>query len=251
MTTVSPVHQDLKIPLYHQIFMILRDKIQQGDYGEGAALPSELKISQTYDVSRITAKRALNELAAAGLAIRERGRGTHVRQVGVGTQFHGSVQSLAKSLRERPGAKIRVLSFDYFPASAEIATALSIAAGTVIQRALRINERDGDPYSFLTTHVPATIGKSWAASDMTRKPLITLLEEAGHGVVRAEQRVSAVLADSQVAQFLRISAGAPLLKILRTCYDKNDSAVEYLVGLYPPERYQLSLSLTRNGTEWR
>lgn len=247
----SQVHQELKIPLYHQIFMILRDKIHQGEYAEGALLPSEFEISQTYDVSRITAKRALNELAAAGLAIRERGRGTRVKLHGVGTQFHGSVQSLAKSLRERPGAKIRVLSFEYVPASTEIAAILGLEKGAVVQRVERTNDRNGKPHSYLTTYVPAAIGKAWSASDMERKPLITLLEEAGHAVVRGEQTVSAVLADSQVAQLLKVSAGGPLLKILRTTYDRKGRVVEHLVGLYPPDRYQFTMSLTRarNGTD--
>jgi len=245
----SEVRQDLKIPLYHQIFMILRDKIVQGEYVEGATLPSEVELSLAYDVSRITAKRALNELADAGLAVRERGRGTRVKPHTQGTQFHGSVQSLTRSLRERPGAVIHVMSFDYVPASSDVAEALQLPLGSIIQKAQRLNQRKGEPYSFLTTHVPASIGKAWSESDMKQKPLITLLEDSGHGVVRAEQQVTAVLADGQTAQLLNVAVGSPLLKILRVAFSKDDQAVEYLIGLYPPERYQLSISLTRNGTE--
>src|SRR4051812_22501880 len=67
-------------PLYHQIFVRLRDKINQGDFEEGSLLPGEQEISEIFHVSRITAKRALDEIAAAGLAVRQQGKGTLVRR---------------------------------------------------------------------------------------------------------------------------------------------------------------------------
>src|SRR5262245_35798965 len=65
-------------PLYHQIYAQLRDAILSGGFANQRFLPSEQEISHQLGVSRITAKRALDELAAAGLVIREQGRGTRV-----------------------------------------------------------------------------------------------------------------------------------------------------------------------------
>ena len=50
-----PVQQDLKTPLYHQIYMILHEKIQHGEYTDSKLLPSEFEIAREYGVSRITA----------------------------------------------------------------------------------------------------------------------------------------------------------------------------------------------------
>ena len=55
-----------RTPLYHQIYLILRSKILDGEYGPGEYLPGERDIEQLFDVSRITAVRALN---AAGLKV--------------------------------------------------------------------------------------------------------------------------------------------------------------------------------------
>jgi GntR family transcriptional regulator len=68
----------LPTPLYHQIYIILRNKIIEQEFVFGDYLPSEEETAQTFSVSRITSKRALNELADEGLVIRERGRGTRV-----------------------------------------------------------------------------------------------------------------------------------------------------------------------------
>ena len=66
------VDERLPTPLYHQIYLILRDKILSTDYEVDTVLPSEQETARRFGVSRITARRALDELAAAGLVVRER-----------------------------------------------------------------------------------------------------------------------------------------------------------------------------------
>lgn len=75
---VSGVVRQFQSPLYHQIFLILKHRILEGELAAGDGVPGEQELAQIHGVSRITAKRALDELAAAGLVVRERGRGTSV-----------------------------------------------------------------------------------------------------------------------------------------------------------------------------
>ena len=63
-------------PLYHQLYTVLRERIVRGDFAPSQTLPGEQELAKLFDVSRITVKRALNELAASGLVSRHRGRGT-------------------------------------------------------------------------------------------------------------------------------------------------------------------------------
>src|SRR6185437_9369758 len=85
-------------PLYHQIFLLLREQIYGGQYPAGSFLPSEPELAMRYGVSRITAKRTLDELAAAGLAVREQGRGTRVVITPHSTSVRGHVVGLVHSL---------------------------------------------------------------------------------------------------------------------------------------------------------
>ena len=66
------------IPLYHRIYVILRERILNGTYQVGETLPSEAELMDRFGVSRITARRALDELSGEGLVARARGRGTQV-----------------------------------------------------------------------------------------------------------------------------------------------------------------------------
>lgn len=239
------MQEDVRTPLYHQIFLILKNKILDGEYPDGAMLPSEADITAMFGVSRITATRALKELAVAGLVLRGRGRGTRVQYRG-GTRVRGSMQSLVDSLQANGRNRPDLIAFEYTPASPEVASMLALGNGAIVQRAVRTYSREDNPFSHLTTYVPAAIGQSWSAEDLAQTALILLLENAGFQVERAEQNISAILADSQIALELKVSVGSPLLRIVRTTYAPNNVPVEYLVGLYPSDRYQFTMSLTKD-----
>ena len=71
--------QKMATPLYHQLYTILKSMIVDGSLIFGEAIPTEAELAKNFGVSRITAKRAMDELAAEDLVERRRGRGTHVK----------------------------------------------------------------------------------------------------------------------------------------------------------------------------
>ena len=240
------VQERLPTPLYHQIYVILRDKIYDGGYAENARLPSEQELVHMFGVSRITAKRALNELAAAGLAVRERGRGTRVRFTLPAPPIRSSVEGLLENLLMM-GLKteVQLLEFAYVRATGDEARALKCAPGHTVQRAVRVRRLEGEPFSHLTTAVPEDIGRSYSRKDLASKPLLALLERCGVVVSGAEQTITATLADTQVAPLLEVEVGSPLLRISRIVCDQRDRPVEYIIGLYRPDRYQHQMMLSR------
>jgi GntR family transcriptional regulator len=239
-------------PLYHQIYTILRDEIVSGGYRSGAILPSEFELTRQYGVSRVTAKRALNELAAEGLVSRERGRGTVVRFEAPTPPVRGSVEGLLENVLQM-GLKteVRLLDFDYVPATDEMARALGCEPGTTVQRAVRVRLMEGEPFSHLTTHVPEAIGRSYSRADLANRPMLTLLERCGVIVSSARQTLTATLADARIAPLLEVQVGAPLLRITRTVFDQDERAVEHITGLYRPDRYQYQMTLNRIDAEDR
>jgi GntR family transcriptional regulator len=240
------VDSRLPTPLYHQIYLILRDKIRDEVYGNGASLPSELELMRQYGVSRITAKRALDELAADGLVVRARGRGTRVRFDPPAPPIRASVEGLLENLLTMGlQTEVALLEFDYVPAAPDVAAALECPPGTVVQRAVRIRRIKGEPFSHLTTYVPESIGRSYSRHDLASKPLLALLERMGVEVSRAEQTISAKLADAQVARLLGVEVGSALLRISRVVRDQSGRPVEFITGLYRPDRYQYTMQLSR------
>lgn len=244
------IDEKMRTPLYHQVYLVLRDSILSGDIGFQSIIASEQETSARFGVSRITAKRALNELAAEGLVVRERGRGTRVIYQPPSVTVHGGIDGLMDNLLSMAKAtQVRVKAFDYIKADAEVARALRCDKGNLVQRALRVRSLDDEPFSHLTTFVPEAIGRNFDHEDLAKTPLLSLLEGAGISIGKAEQTISASLSDVDVSTALGLEFGSPLLNIRRVVFDAQNQPVEYIRALYRPDRYQYSMALSRIGEE--
>lgn len=243
------------VPLYHQIFVILRNRIYGGQIAAGDMVPGEQDLCQEFGVSRITAKRALNELADAGLVVRERGRGTRVIKRPPAPAVTASIEGWLENVSLMGIAtEAKVLEFGYVPANEDVAAALEVAAGSEVQRAVRVRSLDDAPMSFLVTYVPKDIGRQYDREDLGVTPLLHLLERAGVDVASARQTISASIADAEVAGALSIHAGAPLIEVRRVVRDAADRPVEYIRVLYRPDLYRFEMSMRRvpaeEGMRW-
>ena len=98
----------------------------------------------------------------------------------------------------------KLLSFDYIPAAGPIAEALGAdRRRTRCSASVRVRSIDGVPFSYLTTHVPERIGRTYSRRSSPATPLLELLERSGVKIERASQRISAVLATPEIAPALQ------------------------------------------------
>ena len=133
-------------------------------------------------------------------------------------------------------------------ASVAVAAALQLVPGDAVQKAVRVRSTREGPLSHITTWVPAVVARRFGRRELARKPILVLLEEAGVQVGRAEQTISARLADADVARQLDVSVGSALLAVRRLIYDADDRPVQWLHGLYRPDRYEYVMQLSRVGS---
>lgn len=244
--------EDGLLPKYHQVYMVLSQEIRDGRHSEATPMPGEVELSRQFGVSRITIRKALDRLEREGAISRFRGRGTFVRPMPedalVAASLLGSIENLiAMGLR----TQVRVISLDYVPVPREAASALGLASGAIVQRAIRVRSHNAVPFSYLTTYVPEDLGRTFGADDMAEMPLLLLLERAGVKIFGAEQRITAKLATPEVAGHLEIEPGEPLLSITRIVKDENDRKVEFIRGLYRPDTYEHRMSFDRSRTQDR
>lgn len=247
---------DNRVPLYHQIYLILRSKIFDGEYGPGSYLPGERELGETFNVSRITAVRALNELAAAGLVVRERGRGTRVQIVTTGSVARGPSTggaldkfqrvALEEDLSGKHAPKITVHQFGYTTPPPAVRAALELDAGQTVLETVRVSRFNHKPYNHLTNYLPEPVGRHVNRADLQKSSMAAVLARAGFKVSIVEERVTATLADMLLAERLDVSVGSPLIKILRLSSDEAGKPVQYFVGLYPPDRYQYVVTMPRH-----
>jgi len=239
------VDRDAAMPLYHQIFLQLRDEIVSGQRPFGTVLPTEQDLSAQFGVSRITARRVLDELARQHFVERK-------RRVGTTVIFHSPVKPIEANIDQAidsllvlgRGTKASVIEVATETAPLAITDALKLAPGTEVVRAVRVRSLDGAPLGHVLSYVPADLASVVTREALGNTPMLELLAQAGRAAHTAEQRISAVLADVQMAQTLDIEPRAALLKISRTVLDRDGAPVLLTYAHYRSDRFHVRLDLS-------
>ncbi len=241
------VDETLPTPLYHQIYLLLRERIVSGRVRRGELLPGEQDLARRLGVSRITVKRALNELASRGLVERQRGRGTSVAGGAVIPLVTGTFDTLLEGL-QRMGlqTEVELLDVQEVGADDQIAERLEIKPGAIVQRAVRLRKLSGQPFSHLVNYIPMAIARRYSREDLASMSMLTLLERAGAPAQEAEQWISAVGAVAQIAAILDVSLGAPLLRIDRVMRGPRRRPVQYIEAHYHPDRFHYHVRTQRS-----
>ena len=247
----------LPLPKYHQVYLVLREQLQEGSFAAG--LPSELALSRQFGAGRVTVRRALEQLSLDGLIIRQAGRGTRPAQGPVAESF-GSMGRTARTRSTRLSGllenivnaslrtSVRVLEWRSISASHSVADALQIAPGAKVRKGVRLRSLPDGPLSHITTYVPEDLARHFGRNDLAKKPILRLLEEFGVELGRAQQTLSARQADAAVAGRLAVPVGAALLAVRRVVYDRADRPVQWLHGLYRPDRYEYQMDISQVGS---
>lgn len=245
----------LPLPKYHQIYLVLREQLSDGRFA--GALPGELALAEQFRVARVTVRRALERLAAEGLIDRTPGRGTLPRapvakvapaarrDEGSRAQLNGLLENIVTM---GLATKVKVLECEVVASSAAVAQALQLEPGAPVQKARRMRSTREGPLSLITTYVPAALAQGFGRRELARKPILILLEEAGVRIGDATQTISARLADSSSAAQLGVDVGSALLAVTRLIHDQQGRPVQWLHGLYRPDRYQYEMQLSRVGS---
>lgn len=242
--------QSLPLPKYHSVYLVLRERLRDGVYDD--RVPGELELMEQFNVSRVTVRKALENLAAEGWIERTAGRGTRRLHPPAGDpktakstpHFAGLLDNIvAASL----ATTVKVFEYEMVRPPVSVADALQLEGGGDVLRVVRVRRMHGAPLSHITTWVPQALAKGLGRRQLGRKPMLVLMEESGIEIGRATQTISARQADAVVAERLDLALGSALLSVTRLVYDIHERPVLWLQGLYCPERYEYKMELSRVG----
>lgn len=233
-----------RTPLYHRLYSVLKGAIVDGTIAYDARLPTEQQLASAFDVSRITAKRAMDELAAENLIARFRGKGSHVTYRYKPQPVRAPLVAMLEDLIEMgKHSIIRVLSVKKVVPPAEIREQLGLSDRETVHKVVRVlSNEDGEPYAH---YVSWTAG---ATSGFTKKNLesrarLDVLRDCGFKLTKVDQVLSAENASMKIALELQVEPGEALLSVRRNSYDENGIVVDVLECLYNPKRYQFAMVL--------
>lgn len=237
----APLHRQIR---EHLLREIEAERLQPGD-----RLPTEKALAERFSVSRITAQRALNDIAAMGLAERQSGRGSFVKALRIEQDLEALTGFVEDMKALGLSASARVVLVEVATASAGVADHLGVALGDRIFHIQRVRLANNQPISLDVSYLPEDIGAAVADENLEDRPFYSILEETlgvplGHG----QYVLESVEADSLAATHLDVAAGSPILRIERTAFGLQDNRpliYEFLHYRGDRVRYRLSLQRSR------
>ena len=231
------------LPLYRQLYLVLREAINNGSLGESRVVPSEHELCREFGVSRVTVRRALRDLARDDLIVKRQGASTIARSSVPVRPFASPMQDYINYVESLADAtEAHLIEFGYEVPPPAISKAMGLAADAVVQRSVRVRSFKSVPFLVLTVYTPEHIGRRFDKEDVESEALVRLLRRNAN-FVSAEQYFSATLADAQTAKLLDIPVGSALVHLTSIICDDKNQVVEYLSGLARPDMYQLRSSL--------
>ena len=215
-------------PLYQQIKAMILTSLQASEWLPGDAIPSEIELAARYAVSQGTVRKAIDELAAENLLVRRQGKGTFVA-----THQEEGWQYRFLRLEPDSGGKFQLknafLSCKTTVASNSVAQLLKLKATDPVIQIERVQAFAGKPIVFEEIWLPEARFKGLSLETLNSwsGPMYAFYEcEHATHMVRAEEKIKAVLADELLSSYLRVAIGSALLSVERVAYTYGNKPVE-------------------------
>jgi GntR family transcriptional regulator len=216
-------------PLYQQVRDLLVQRIVAGTWGPGAALPSEFQLAAEFRVSQGTVRKALDEMAARHLLVRQQGKGTfvatHTPQRALFHFFHLVADNGARALPDH-----KLLSVRAGKATKTEAARLDLRANATVIRVRRLRLLGGRTAIVESIALPATLFPGIERDTLPNELYRHYEQQHGVAVARAVEQLRAVAARPDEAKFLGLKVGSPLLEIDRLAHTLDGRPVEWRIS---------------------
>lgn len=233
-------------PLYLQLKKSIEDAVNRGVIGPGDALPSERDIASKADISRVTVRKAVQDLVKGGVLVQRHGSGTFVAP-----RMERVEQSLSRltSFTEdmaRRGMSVHSQWLDrglYTPSPEEMMV-LGLSASELVARVARLR---------IANETPLAIERAALSARLLPDPgavvssLYAALQTTGNRPVRAVQRISAANLGETDARLLEVAPGSAGLHIERISYLASGKVIEFTRSIYRGDAYDFVAELRLTG----
>lgn len=229
-------------PLYMQIRQMLKNDIQHGRYKPDEQIPTEAVLCDTYHVSRITIRKAIEELVREGALTRIPRRGTFVAS----NKFHNELLSVSgfsefsHQLGMIPNS--RILRSEVLEATEDVARYLQIKMGSPVLELERLMYVDDRPLFYDIAHYSLIrfpdLEKKLALNASTYK---ILSEEYSTQIVSNDKEIQVIGATKEYAKLLECDIGANLFRIMKVAFDANDDPVHLSTFMCETNRVTLTV----------
>ncbi len=222
------INKEIPMPYYFQIQTVLKKAIEAREWKPGDFIPAERELSKNFQVSRITTRKALDNLVREGLIKIIKGKGAVVAKPKIEEQIFYKLMGTYQDLKEK-GLKItnKILSYRIIEPEDKVLENLDISPGDKVFDFERLRFIDGEPYHYSKTFMPQKRCPEFNYKLLIEKSLFKLLEEYGLKIYRVKRVLEASVASMEESKLFKIKIGSPILTFYNTAYINDGTPIEY------------------------
>jgi GntR family transcriptional regulator len=231
------------LPRYMQVMNYYIAMIKSGQLKEGDKMPTEEEICSMFDISRITVRRALDDLMQNGYIYKQQGKGSFVmvRKKGFQLDHLTSFTEEMKMIGKTPTSQI--LTFDIVTPGEKAADVLGIHQSQKIYLLERLRCADGIPLAIERVHLPFYRFPTLRQANLKESLYDILQFQFGVESYKGVQEIRAGLASEEEAKLLAITPGSAVLHISRATSEQDGTVYEYVESIYRGDLYQFNVTL--------
>ncbi|QEK13106.1 GntR family transcriptional regulator [Crassaminicella thermophila] len=229
------------MPLYYQLEIIIRKRVEEGIYKPDEKIPSERRLSEEFNLSRMTISKAINNLVEEGILYRKRGKGTFVSKNKV--DFFPGLMGFTE-IMEKKGMKpsSKVISQAVILPDKYLCEKLQILENEKVIFTQRLRLADNEIINLEKSYVPYSLCPKLLEINLSVESIYKLLTTEGYKPSKAEQEIQAILSDNELSKLLKINIDEPILKRKRITYSKN-VPIEYSLNYYRGDIYTMVMTI--------
>ena len=246
-TSSTLIFPDPEHSFWARIANELAEAIRRGVYAPGQRLPSEHSLAEQFGVNRHTIRRSVGSLRQLGLLRASQGSGTYVEDFAVDLVLGRRTRHRQSLVQAGLSGGMQVMSSRTLRASADVARALAVRAGTSVLHVQVLGDGGGQPLHFSDRYFPCPRFTG----------LDALLRESGSITqaiaaldvpdnTRRQSRISARMPDAGIAAHLRQPASRPALYVSSVNVDPDTTPIEYACTWFAGDRVTLTVDHAQN-----
>ncbi|MBR3376326.1 MAG: GntR family transcriptional regulator [Mogibacterium sp.] len=227
-----------KSPLYIQLREVIRNKIEDGEYPVGTAIPSESQLAETYNLNPLSVRSALSALKYEGLLRSVQGKGVFVN----GSKTERDLETLGgyrQTMDERSiDAHTRVLIKALRPAGPYYSKLLDLAEDDQVWFTRRIDYSNNEPVALEEIYIPEKILPSYGDVDIELFSIYDIFTWNGLRPTDADQTLRVLFLEPSRAKLINLTSEQAVMELSNLTRDEKGQNIEFARNYVRPDKIE-------------
>lgn len=234
------------LPKYKQTMNHIKQFMEDQQLKKGDMIPTEKRLQEELAVSRVTIRKAIDELVREGILSRRHGSGTYVNQNRASHNiFHlqGFTEEMSQQRRQ---TRNEILDFQLMTPDSEIQYQLNLNSEDRVYYVKRLRYMDEEPTVLEETYMPLHLFPDLSVKVMQGSKYQYIEREKGYKIKESSQKIYPCLPDKELQHIFKIDETTPILNIKLSSTLVNDVVFEYTSMFFITKNVDFSLKATRH-----